>query len=49
MTEDTNSCYTTKINKFKELKQQICNATKLDEFGEAIQKYKALCYKDICF
>jgi Protein of unknown function (DUF3435) len=30
-----------------ELVQQDCDA-KLDKFGEAIRKYKALCYKDIC-
>jgi hypothetical protein len=38
MTENTNN---------KELVQQDCDA-KLDKFGEAIRKYKALCYKDIC-
>jgi hypothetical protein len=29
------------------LVQQDCDA-KLNKFREAIQKYKALCYKDIC-
>jgi hypothetical protein len=28
--------------------QQACDAAKLDEFGEAIQKCKAFCYEDIC-
>jgi hypothetical protein len=37
----------TKINEFKELVQQDCDA-KLDKFREVIWKYKALCYKDIC-
>ena len=49
MTGDTDSCYTTEINEFKEPEQQICDAAELDEFGEAIRKYKALCYEDICF
>jgi hypothetical protein len=25
-----------------------CDAAELDEFGEAIRKYKTLCYEDIC-
>jgi hypothetical protein len=49
MTEDMDSCYTTKINKFRELEKQICDATKLNKFRKVIQKYKVLCYKDICF
>jgi hypothetical protein len=38
MTENTNN---------KELVQQDCDA-ELDKFREAIRKYKALCYEDIC-
>jgi len=49
MTEDTDNCYTTEIDEFKESVQQICNAAELDEFEKMIQKYKALCYKNICF
>jgi hypothetical protein len=49
MTEDTDICYTTEIDKFGRPEQQICDAAELDEFGEAIRKYKALCYEDICF
>ncbi len=37
MTENTDN---------KELVQQDCDA-ELDKFGEAIRKYKALCYEDI--
>jgi len=47
MTENTDTCYNTKIDEFKELVQQDCDA-KLDKFEEAIRKYKALCYEDIC-
>jgi hypothetical protein len=49
MTEDTDSCYNTKIDEFEEPEQQICDTDGLDEFGEMIRKYKALCYEDICF
>lgn len=31
-----------------EPRPQDCDAADLDEFGEAIRKYKALCYEDIC-
>ena len=47
MTENTDTCYNTKIDEFKELVQQDCDA-ELDKFEEAIRKYKALCYEDIC-
>ena len=43
------SCYTTKIDEFRESEKQICDAAKLNKFREVIRKYKALCYKDICF
>jgi hypothetical protein len=47
MTENTDICYNTKIDKFREPVQQDCD-TELDKFEEMIQKYKTLCYKDIC-
>ncbi len=47
MTENMETCYNTKINEFKEPVQQDCDA-ELDKFGEAIWKYKALCYEHIC-
>ena len=51
MTEDTDTCYTTEVGEFGEPARQDCDAAEFDEFdefGEAKQKYKALCYEDIC-
>jgi hypothetical protein len=48
MTEDTDNCYATKIDESGEPGQQNCDAADPDEFREAIRKYKALCYEDIC-
>jgi hypothetical protein len=48
MTEDANNCYTAKADESEEPAQQAYDAAKLDEFREAIRKYKALCYEDIC-
>jgi len=48
MTEDTDNCYTAEIDESREPERQTCNAAELDELGEAIRKYKALCYEDIC-
>jgi hypothetical protein len=48
MSEDTNDCYTTEIDDASEPVQQNDEAAELDEFGEVIRKYKALCYEDIC-
>ena len=49
MTEHTDNCYMTEIDESTEPVRQNCDADELDEFGEAIRKYKALCYEDICF
>jgi hypothetical protein len=48
MTEDTDACYTPVINGFGGAVQQNYNDAEFNKFGEAKQKYKALCYKDIC-
>lgn len=48
MTEDVDDYYTAEVDESGEPVQQACDATKLDEFGEAIRNCKALCYKDIC-
>lgn len=48
ITKDIDNYYTTKVNKSGEPVQQIYNTTELDEFEKAIQKYKILCYKNIC-
>jgi hypothetical protein len=42
MTEDIDKCYTAEVDEFREAVQQNCND------GEAVRKYKALCYEDIC-
>ena len=49
MTEHTDNCYMTEIDESAEPVRQNCDADELDEFREAIRKYKALCYEDICF
>ena len=47
MTEDTDKCYTTKLDESgKPLRHS--NATERGDFEEAKRKYKALCYEDIC-
>lgn len=48
MTEDTNTCYPTKVNEHGKPVQLNCDAAELDEFSEAKRKYKAVCYEDIC-
>jgi hypothetical protein len=48
MIEDINNCYAAEVDESREPVQQACDAAELDEFGEAIWKCKALCYKDIC-
>jgi hypothetical protein len=48
MTEDTPNYYTAEVDEIGEPVQQNCDAAELDEFGEAIRKYKALSYEDIC-
>lgn len=48
VTEDIDDHDSSKFNEFEEPVQENCNTIKLDEFEEATQKYKALCYKDIC-
>ena len=49
MTEDIDDYYTAEVNGLGEPVQQPYDAAELDEFREAIQKYKALYYKDIRF
>jgi hypothetical protein len=48
ITEDTANYYTTEVNETGESVRPKCDAAELDEHGEAIRKYKALCYEDIC-
>ena len=48
MTEDTDDCYTAEVDELGEPVRQACDAAELDEFREAVRKYKALCYEDIC-
>jgi hypothetical protein len=48
MTEDTDDCYTAEVNELGEPVRQACDAAELDEFREAVRKYKALYYEDIC-
>jgi hypothetical protein len=48
ITEDTANYYTAKVDKIREPLRPNCDAAKLDEHREAIRKYKALCYEDIC-
>jgi hypothetical protein len=49
MTDDTDDCSTAEVNGLRELLRQAYGATELDKFREAVWKYKALYYKDICF
>jgi hypothetical protein len=48
MTKDIANYYTAKVDKVKKPLRLNCDATKLNKHKKAIQKYKALCYKDIC-
>ena len=48
MTENTYDCQLINIDRAKQPVWLNCNIDKVDEFGEVIWKYKALCYKDIC-
>jgi len=48
MTEDMDKCYTTELDECRQPLHQISDPTEPSEFEEAKQKYKALCYKDIC-
>jgi hypothetical protein len=50
-TEDTGGCYTTEVNGLEEPVRRSAGKHKtqeLDEFGEPVREYKALCYEDIC-
>jgi hypothetical protein len=49
MTDDTDDCSTAEVDGLRELLRQACGAAEPDEFREAVRKYKALYYKDICF
>jgi len=48
MTKDIDKCYMTKLDKCRQSLWQNLDAAEPGEFEEAKQKYKALCYKDIC-
>jgi hypothetical protein len=48
MTESGDDCYAVEADGPGEPGRQDCDDADLDEFGEAIRKYKALCYEDIC-
>ena len=48
MTEDTANYYTAEVDEVREPLRPNCDAAELDEHREAIRKYKALCYEDIC-
>lgn len=41
------NCPATNVGESGQPAEQNCDATELDEFGEARRKYKALCYEDI--
>ena len=45
---DSDDCYTAEADMPGKPSRQECDAADLDVFGEAIRKYKALCYEDIC-
>jgi hypothetical protein len=47
MTEDTDKCYTTKLDESGKPLRQTSNAAERGDFEEAKRKYKALCYEDI--
>lgn len=49
MTDDIDNCSTAEVNGLGELLRQACGAAEQDKFREAVRKYKALCYEDICF
>ena len=48
MMEDTHNCQSINIDKIKQSVQLNCNMNEINKFKKAIQKYKALCYKNIC-
>jgi hypothetical protein len=48
MTKDTDKCYTTELDKYRQPLRQNLDVAKPSEFKKAKRKYKALCYKDIC-
>ena len=48
MTENTHNCQLINVDRVRWPVQLNCNVDKVDEFGEVIQKYKVLCYKNIC-
>ena len=48
MMKNTYDCQLINIDEAKQLMQLNCNINKINEFGKVIQKYKVLCYKDIC-
>jgi hypothetical protein len=48
MIEEIDNCYTPETYELREPIQQNYDIAKLDEHGEAVRKYKALCYEDIC-
>lgn len=45
MIENTDKCYITEIDEYRELLHQNLDAAKPSEFEEAKREYKALCYK----
>ena len=48
MTENTDDCFPIQVDKAGQPSWQDCDVDEFDEFGEAVRKYKALCYEDIC-
>lgn len=48
MTEDTDDCQPINVDGARRPVRPNCDVDEVDEFGEAIRKYKALCYEDIC-
>jgi hypothetical protein len=48
MREASDDCYAAEADMPGEPSPRDSDAADLDVFGEAIRKYKALCYEDIC-
>jgi hypothetical protein len=48
MTDDADDYSTAQVDELGEPPRQACDAVEPGEFGEAVRKYKALCYEDIC-
>ena len=48
MTKDTHNCQSINVNGARQPVQLNCNMNKVNKFGEVIQKYKVLCYENIC-